>query len=301
MSLARHYLAIDSSEDSRSALNFVFLANGDSVFTAEKRIAECFFTRGRGRSLNTDLFSYATTAEDEDEDLHVEAKYAEETTKIINEYLESKMDIIEDEFAETGRVTKNIKSLLLDLKVAYSLILSKSDLDGLSTLSLPDIEKPLWKELWEVDHLNVEPLTNFSEDVLKPSERSEPKLATLIRYKVRRDRYKVLDILINYFSQIGRDDVVESIKVNEFQFINDTSSSISDKYKIELEGYRVIDEARLQYISKIKIDLQYSQELIGIHSSTYKKRSGNIKLELTELGEELKTGNLNAMQDYILN
>jgi hypothetical protein len=301
MSLARHYLAIDNAEDSRAALNFVFLANGDSVFTAEKRIAECFFTRGRGRSLNTDLFSYATESIDEDEDLHVETKFIEETNKILNKYLESKMEIIEEEFASTGKVTKNIKSILLDLKVAYSLILSKSDLDGLSSLSLPDIDKPLWKELWEVDHLNILPLTNFSEDVVKPSERAESKLATMIRHRVRRDRYQVLDNLINYFTQIGRDDVVESIKVNEFQFINDTSTNISDKYKIELEGYQVINESRLQYISKIKIDLQYAQELIGIHASTYKKRSGNIKVELTELGEELKTGNLNSIQDYILN
>jgi hypothetical protein len=301
MSLARNYLAVESAEDARAALNFVFLANGDAVFTADKRIAECFFTRGRGRSLNTDLFSYATVVEDEEEDLQVESRIAEEVNKIFNKYLESKMDIIEDEFANTGRVTKNINSILFDLKVAYSLILSKSDLDGLTTLSLPDLDKPLWKEIWNVDHLKIEPLDNFSDDVIKPSERVEAKLATMIRAKVRRDRYQVLDTMINYFAEIGREDVVESIKVNEFQFINDTSSNISDKYKIEQEGYQIINEARLQYISKIKVDLQYAQELIGIHASTYKKRSGNIKLELNELGEELKTGNLNTIQDYILN
>lgn len=301
MSLARNYLAVESAEDARAALNFVFLANGDAVFTADKRIAECFFTRGRGRSLNTDLFSYATVVEDEEEDLQVESRIAEEVNKIFNKYLESKMDMIEDEFANTGRVTKNINSILFDLKVAYSLILSKSDLDGLTTLSLPDLDKPLWKEIWTVDHLKVEPLDNFSDDVIKPSERVEAKLATMIRAKVRRDRYQVLDTMINYFTEIGREDVVESIKVNEFQFINDTSSNISDKYKIEQEGYQIINEARLQYISKIKVDLQYAQELIGIHASTYKKRSGNIKLELNELGEELKTGNLNTIQDYILN
>lgn len=301
MSLARNYLAVESAEDARAALNFVFLANGDAVFTADKRVAECFFTRGRGRSLNTDLFSYATVVEDEEEDLQVESRIAEEVNKIFNKYLESKMDMIEDEFANTGRVTKNINSILFDLKVAYSLILSKSDLDGLTTLSLPDLDKPLWKEIWTVDHLKVEPLDNFSDDVIKPSERVEAKLATMIRAKVRRDRYQVLDTMINYFTEIGREDVVESIKVNEFQFINDTSSNISDKYKIEQEGYQIINEARLQYISKIKVDLQYAQELIGIHASTYKKRSGNIKLELNELGEELKTGNLNTIQDYILN
>jgi hypothetical protein len=301
MSLARNYLAVESAEDARAALNFVFLANGDAVFTADKRIAECFFTRGRGRSLNTDLFSYATVVEDEEEDLQVESRIAEEVNKIFNKYLESKMDMIEDEFANTGRVTKNINSILFDLKVAYSLILSKSDLDGLTTLSLPDLDKPLWKEIWNVDHLKIEPLDNFSDDVIKPSERVEAKLATMIRAKVRRDRYQVLDTMINYFAEIGREDVVESIKVNEFQFINDTSSNISDKYKIEQEGYQIINEARLQYISKIKVDLQYAQELIDIHASTYKKRSGNIKLELNELGEELKTGNLNTIQDYILN
>jgi hypothetical protein len=247
------------------------------------------------------LFSYATVVEDEEEDLQVESRIAEEVNKIFNKYLESKMDMIEDEFANTGRVTKNINSILFDLKVAYSLILSKSDLDGLTTLSLPDLDKPLWKEIWNVDHLKIEPLDNFSDDVIKPSERVEAKLATMIRAKVRRDRYQVLDTMINYFAEIGREDVVESIKVNEFQFINDTSSNISDKYKIEQEGYQIINEARLQYISKIKVDLQYAQELIGIHASTYKKRSGNIKLELNELGEELKTGNLNTIQDYILN
>lgn len=301
MSIAKHYVAVSDAEDSKAALNYVFLANGDSVFTAEKRIAECFFTRGRGRSLNTDLFSYTTTSDEEDEDMHVEVKYAEETTKVLNAYLESKLDQIEQEFADTGRITKNIKGLVLDLKVAYSLVLFKSDLDGLDNLSLPDIDKPLWKELWEVDHLKIEPLDNFTDEVIKPMDKFEPTLARMIRHKVRRDRYLVLDTLITYFKSINRDDVVESIKIGEFQFMNDTSSNISDRYKIELEGYGVINAARQQYISKVKLDLQYSQELIGIHSSTYKKRSGSIKLEIAELGNELSTTNASSMQDYILN
>lgn len=301
MSLARHYLAINNAEDAKAALNAVFQANGDSIFTADKRIAECFFTRGRGRSLNTDLFSYTSTSDEEDEDLQVEVKYFEETTRILNEYLESKLEMAEEEFSNVGRVTKNIMDLVYDLKVAYALALSRSGLDLLSIISMPDIDKPLWGELWNVDHLIVEPLKHFSDDSIKPTEKPESKLATMIRHKVRRDRYIILDDLVTYFDSIKREDVVEAVKVNEFQFINDTTTSITNKYKIELEGFQVINEARLQFLSKVKIDLQYSQELIGINASTYKKRNGAIKSELTLLGEELKKGNSNSMQDYILN
>lgn len=301
MSLAKHYVAIDNAEDARAALGSVFLANGDAIFTADKRIAECFFTRGRGRSLNMELYSYTSTSDESEEDLHVEVKYLEEANKILNDYLESKIEMAEEEFSNIGRVTKNIMDIMYSLKVAYSLAISKSDIDLLSNVSLPDIKKPLWSDIWSVSHLAIESLVHFSDEVIKPSEKPESELATLIRHKVRRDRYLILDELITYFESIDRGDIVEAIKVSEFQFINETSSSISDKYKVELEGYRVINEARIQYLSKVKVDLQYSQELIGIPASTYKKRIGAIKIELTDLGEELKQGNSNSMQDYILN
>ena len=81
MSISRHYSAVDNADDAQSALPYVFLASGDSVFTAEKRVGECFFIRGRGRKMDaSEMFSYAQSSEELDdyEDTKIESDVTSE-------------------------------------------------------------------------------------------------------------------------------------------------------------------------------------------------------------------------------
>lgn len=303
MSLAKNYIGVETAEDSRAALSIVFYSAGDAIFTAEKRVNECFYTRGRGRNLNTDLYSYVQSVHEVDEfDDHVEEKLTDERVKILNKYLESKITSIEDEYESEKRVTKNITGLILDLKTVYSYMISQiSNITELKDIVTPNIDEEPWLSNWAIDQLEVEPLKNYTEEEIRPSDKGENKLLKLIKNKIEHDRYQILDDLIEYFKSVKREDVVEAIKVNGFMFINDTASNITNSYNLDNADSHVVNAARINYIEKRKVDLKYSQELVGINASTYKKRSGRIKLEMIELGEELKEGNINLMQDYLIN
>jgi hypothetical protein len=303
MSIAKHYMAVEESSDSRAALSYVFLAGGDAMFTAEKRVGECFFTRGRGRNLNTDLYSYVQSVTQVDEfDDHVEENLTDARLNILNKYLKSKIDQINNEFESEKRVTKNISGLILDLKSVYSIILSQvHNVDELKDVVTPNISEAPWTSNWEISQLMLPSLDNYTEQEIKPKDKGETKLIKLIKEKIEFDRYKILDNLINHFKEIDREDIIETIKLSKFKFINDTSNNIANIYNLNKTSYNIVNTARINYISKRKLDLKYSQELVGINASTYKKRSSRIKLEMIDLGEELKTGNLNLMQDYLIN
>lgn len=303
MSIAKHYLSIEKADDARAALSFVFLAAGDAIFTAEKRVNENFFLRGRGRSLNTDLYSYVQSVHEVEElDDHVETNITDESLKILNQYIKTRIDLIEFEYESENRVTKNMQGLILDLKSVYSIIISQvQNLDELKDILTPNVDEEPWKTNWDVSHLVSEPLKNFSESEYQPSDKGDSKLINLIRTKVEYDRFKILDDLIEYFKTRNREDLIELIKVSTFKFISDSASNISNTYNLDLDAFNVINKARINYISRTKLDLKYTQELVGINASTYKKRSNKIKLELIDLGEELQTGNSNLMQDYLIN
>lgn len=303
MSIAKFYMAVESAEDSRAALGHVFSAAGDAMFTAEKRVNECFFLRGRGRTLNADLYSYVQSVNEVDEfDDHVETNMTDARLDILNKYLKSRIDNIENEYESENRATKNIQSLILDLKSVFSIIISQvQNMGELKDVLTPNIEEEPWLSNWDVSQLSIEPLVNFSLDDIKPTDKGDSKLIKLIRTKIETDRYRILDELIEYFKDKGREDIVEYIKVSTFNFINDTATNITNVHNLDNDAYNVINKARINYISRKKLDLKYTQELVGINASTYKKRSNRIKLELVDLGEELKTGNLNLMQDYLIN
>ncbi len=279
------------------------MAGGDAIFTAEKRVGECFFTRGRGRNLNSDLYSYVQSVTEVDEfDDHVEENLTDARLNILNKYLRSKIEQINKEFESEKRVTKNISGLILDLKSVYSIILSQvHNIDELKDVITPNIDESPWKSEWNVSQLILPELVNYESSEIKIKDKGETKLIKLIKEKIEVDRYVILDKLISHFKEIDREDIIETIKLSKFKFINDTSNNIANIYNLNNESYTIVNSARINYISKRKLDLKYSQELIGINASTYKKRSSRIKLEMIDLGEELKTGNLNLMQDYLIN
>lgn len=302
MSLVKYYTAIEKAEDAQTALEHLLVAGGDSSFTAQKRVGECFFTRGRGRKMDPDLFSPVQTSyELEEESLDEESVVEKEVLKGLNLYLEQKIKVIETEYEEQGRVTKNMRSLILDLKSIYAQILSKinSPLDLKNFIS-PLIDVEPWKSEWTQDHLTVQPLVNFSKEEIYAYDKGETKLLKNIKDRISYDRHKILDDLIEYFKSISRGDVAEYIIVNGFRFISDSSSKIIDNHKLTEEDFHVVNAARITFISRRKIDLNYALELINLPATTYKKRASKIKLELIDLGEELGDGMNNKMQDYLL-
>ena len=62
----------------------------------------------------------------------------------------------------------------------------------------------------------------------------------------------------------------------------------------------VVNAARVTYISRRKIDLNYALELVNLPATTYKKRANKIKLEILDLGRELSEGTNNKMQEYLI-
>jgi hypothetical protein len=302
MSLVKYYTAIEKAEDAQTALEHLLVAGGDSSFTAQKRVGECFFTRGRGRKMDPDLFSPVQTSyELGEESLDEENVVEKEVIKGLNLYLEQKIKVIENEYEEQGRVTKNMRSLILDLKSIYAQILSKinSPLDLKNFIS-PLIDVEPWKSEWTQDHLTIQPLVNFSKEEIYAYDKGETKLLKNIKDRISYDRHKILDDLIEYFKSISRGDVAEYIIVNGFRFISDSSSKIIDDHKLTEEDFHVVNAARITFISRRKIDLNYALELINLPATTYKKRASKIKLELIDLGEELGDGMNNKMQDYLL-
>lgn len=301
MSLIKHYLAIDSAVDAQAALPYVFMAAGDVSFTAEKRTSEAFFTRSRGRSLTEDLFSSSqTSSEVGDEDNEIESDVTKSRIKIINQFLELRISKIEKEYETEGRITANIKTLTFDLKAVYGYLLSKLfSIDDLKEFISPDISKELWLELWDTKYLNVTELTNFTDLEIESTDKGETKLLRLIKNKVTHDRYQILDDLITYFSGRNRSEVVDFIKVSEFKFISEVTSGIRDLFNLSTEEFHVVNAARVNYLSKLKLDLNYSLELVDLAVTTYKKRSSRIKEELLDAGEELGSVN-NIMQDYLI-
>lgn len=304
MSISRHYAALNNAEDAQSALPYVFLATGDSVFTAEKRVGECFFTRGRGRKMDdSDLFSYVQSTEDMDdyEDTKIESDITTERVKVINSYLESKINAINEEYTSENRVTKNVRGSIIDLKSVYAYMLSKIESpNDLKDFASPDIKSDPWALEWSLNHLELDPLYNFSLDEVRPSDKGETALFKAIKDKISYDRFKILDDLIEYFKSTDREDLVEYIKVNTFKFISDSTSGIANSHDLSEEDFSVVNSARVMYISRRKIDLNYSLELVNLPATTYKKRSGKIKSDLLELGEELSSGVNNKMKDYLI-
>lgn len=304
MSISRHYSALDNAEDAQSALPYVFLATGDSVFTAEKRVGECFFTRGRGRKMDdSDLFSYVQSTEELDdyEDTKMESDITAERVKVINTYLEGKIAAIQGEYDSENRITKNIRGRILDLKAVYAYMLSKIDNpNDLKDFVSPNIEENPWALEWSLNHLELEPLYNFTLDEVRSIDKGETKLFKDIKDKISYDRYKILDDLIEYFKSVQREDLVDYIKVNSFKFISDSTSGISNSHNLSDEDFAVVNSARVMYISRRKIDLNYSLELVNLPATTYKKRSNKIKNELLDLGDELSDGVNNKMKDYLI-
>jgi hypothetical protein len=303
MSLVKYYTAIEKAEDAQAALPYLFQAAGDSTFTADKRVGECFFTRGRGRKMDPELFSPVQTSyEVGEDDLTEETVIEKEIISGLNSYLEGKIQVINDEYESEGRVTKSMRSLILDLKSIYAQILSRiAVIQDLKDFSSPLIDDEPWASEWTQDHLiNLKPLVNFSEKEIYSTDKGETKLLKNIKDKVSYDRYKILDNLIEYFKDVSRGDIAEYIMVNEFKFISDSSTSIIETHSLTEEDFHVVNAARVTFISRRKIDLNYALELVNIPSTTYKKRSGKIKLELLDLGEEIGNGTNNKMQDYLL-
>lgn len=301
--LVKYYNAIENSEDAQAALSYLFVAAGDSSFTAEKRVGECFFTRGRGRKMDPELFSpIQKSYEIEDEDTTDEVMIEQEVLTSLNSYLEVKIKHIESEVDKYKSITKHITSLIIDLKSVYAQILSKTNsvLDFKNYVS-PDIAKEPWLSNWDSSNLKVDELLHFSSEPLYIPEEGETALFQKIRYKVAYDRYNILDNLVEYFKGVNRQDIVDYILVNEFKFISSSTSSIVEDHKLSDEDFSVVNSARVTFISKRKIDLNYALELLNLPSTTYKKRSGKIKMELLELGEDLGDGINNKMQDYLLN
>lgn len=304
MSLSRHYSAIENAEDAQSALPYVFLAAGDSVFTSEKRVGECFFTRGRGRKMDaSEMFSFAQSSEDlEDyEDTSIEEDITSERIKVLNSYLESKITVIEKEYEKENRITKNIRSLILDLKAIYAYMLSKiENLDDLKDFISPNLEKEPWALEWSLNHLKIESLSNYDKNEIYSVDKGETKLFKTIKDKITHDRFKILDDLVEYFKSTYREDLVEYIKVNSFKFISESTSGISNTHNLSESDFSLVNSARVMYISRRKIDLNYALELINLPATTYKKRSSRIKEELLNLGEELGDGINNKMKDYLI-
>lgn len=300
--MERHYLNVEKAEDAEIALASVFFSQGDSYFTAEKRVGECFLTRGKGRRIDPELYSSVKSSKDSEEEITEE--FIEETSyqkiKLLNNYIEEKIKAIEKEFDDAGRVTKYINSLVLDLKSIYAIIFSK--LYGTTEFHKfisPNIDIKFWSTVWDTDYLKLEPKLRFytDKDIIS-QEMGETKLLKKIKDKVSYDRFKILDDLLVYFEDINRKDIVEIILVRKFDFINTSASGIKNKYKLSEEDEEMISSARRSYISKRKIDLNYSLILVDIATTTYKKRSAKIKNEIYDLGDN--GSKVNIMHDFML-
>ena len=304
MSIEKHYNALEDAKEASLALPYLFLATGDAYYTAEKRVSECFFTRGRGRKMDTsDMYSYVQSTDDLDteEDTQVEDSLNQSKLNILNTFLEAKISGIETEYKTESRITKNMKGRILDLKSIYAHMLSKIyDPNELKDFISPSIVDEPWESSWDLSHLDIPTLDNYSTSEIMPPDKGETKLFRAIRSKIAYDRYKILDTLINHFKSTFREDLVDYIKVNGFKFISDSTSGISDSHQLTEEDFAVVNAARVTYISRRKIDLNYSLELIGLPATTYKKRSSKIKLELLDLGDELGDGVNNQIKDYLI-
>lgn len=305
MSLSRNYLAIENAEDAEAALSYLFTAAGDTAFTADKRVNECFYKRGRGRKMNPDLFSYVQTSDDVgEEDITEEIAITEERKKIINSYLERKIAAIEEEFEEQQRITKNMRGLILDLKSIYAYIFSKLDANDPNMFKdyvSPRIDVEPWVSQWSQDHLELESLNNYTKEEVYSKDKGETQLLKNIKNKISYDRYRILDELIEYFKKVSRGDIVEYILVNGFKFISESTTGITNTHSLTEEDYHVVNAARVTYISRRKIDLNYALELVNLPATTYKKRSNKIKLEILDLGEEFGDVANNKMKDFLIN
>jgi hypothetical protein len=302
MSISRHYNSIESAEDAETALQYLFTAAGDSTNIAERRVNESFHKRGRGRKMDPELFSYVQTAYDVgEEDREEENALEDMQLKAINSLLERKIQAIETEFEEQNRVTKNMRGLIIDLKSTYALILSRIySVQDLKNFISPDIDVEPWLSNWSQDHLEVIPLNNYSEKEIYAADKGETKLLKNIKDKISFDRHKILDGLIEYFKGVSRGDIAEFIIVNGFKFISESAAGIKNENELTEEDFHVVNGARVTYISRRKIDLNYALELVNLPATTYKKRSTKIKLELIDLGEEISGGTNNKMHDYLI-
>lgn len=309
--LSKLYYAVERAADPAEALRYLFLSEGDALFIAEKRVAESFFIRGRHRKSTNELYSFISSSEtafEEEEQDEILAEESMDIIKGINTYIKSKIEEIESEFSNYSKVTKNITGLVMELKTIYSFILFKiSSTHDLVKIIGPDLNKPCWVEIlksdaWDLSNLdNLTPLVNYTEKDYSPTRYDkETDLIYKIRRRIEYDRYALLDELITYFKNAEQEELADIILAQEFAFLNDTATGITGRYKLSKDQHNMINKMRINYISRVKIDLKYALVLINLSPTTYKSRSGKVKQDFIYIGEAISQ-NPKVFIDFVIN